>query len=490
MQAKSIQSFTLSLLALITLNAHATTSLTEAPKNTKTQAKQATQPNQTASSSLTMSSNQSTVNARERLSASQNSGALPATSNFLLASQLFPRSFQIPGTQTQLKVFGMLATSAVYDTPHPSNYTFDALLVPIQGSGSINSRRPSNYFMSARNSFFGIETQTPTRFGTFKTYLSMVFYNSLLSASELASNRHSANLYYAYAQLNGFTIGQNYTNFQDLKAIPETLDWYVTVALTPNIQPQIAYTYKFNPNTAATIAIENPESDFYTTGSASGSVFSTTAPQSSLTATNIYPADPYPDITASLTTNRPWGEVTANAMVRAIQAVNLNTTGPAAPAVGANNKATVMGYGFALSSKYNLNNKNYLLGRIVAGKGIGRYVQSATLLGAIYNPVSNTIEAPSTQAAYVGGQYWWSDKWRSNAVYGVTHINNPSMAAQSMNKLLQSIAVNLIYNPVERFDIGLEYWHATRLLKGGDSSTNYKRFGGSNRFLLAMKAFF
>lgn len=414
--------------------------------------------------------------------------------NILQASSTFPYSFGIPGTETRMKVFGMLGLNGTYDSRNPTNYNYSLSSIPITGTAA--AKQPGMTRFHARNSVFGIETRTPTSLGDFKTYLSLVFYDSFTAGNEIVANRHTANLYLAYGELGPVLAGQTYSNFLDVYTYPESFDIFNNVASTQVIQPQVRYTYKLANGIKLAAALENPESDFYTTGapSSSGSVYTRTSPLPSyaLTSTQgIAGRDNYPDLTLSASALKPWGSWSINGMVRKIEAVNTNSSTVSNPNGPSTSKANATSYAVSVSGRYNVYNKDNVLLRYVIGKGVGRYVSMTSYEGAFYDAPTNQLVAPLTQGGYAGYQHWWTNSLRSNLIYGRMHVNTPTeFTFAAMNKDLQSVTANLVWSPVPRVDAGIEYIYGKRELMGVEPTTANNTTGYANRVQLGVKYFF
>ena len=132
----------------------------------------------------------------------------------------------------------------------------------------------------------------------------------------------------------------------------------------------------------------------------------------------------------------------------------------------ANNTATAYGYGFALSGKQELANKDSVLYDVVYGDGTGRYVYD---IGASANHFKNNeITKVGYYAGTLGFQHIWSDTFRSNLFGGYARLlNDTNVTGSTVNKDIASGHVNLIWQPAPQYKVGLEYMHGFREIQSG-----------------------
>ena len=93
------------------------------------------------------------------------------------------------------------------------------------------------------------------------------------------------------------------------------------------------------------------------------------------------------------------------------------------------------------------------------------------------------LEEPNNDVAFASGG---SDVKRypnlvSTLAYGIADINNASGMADDSVKRTRTASANLIWSPLERFGVGLEYIFAKRENEGGNDADNH-RVQGSIQF--------
>jgi len=103
------------------------------------------------------------------------------------------------------------------------------------------------------------------------------------------------------------------------------------------------------------------------------------------------------------------------------------------------------------------------------GKGIGRYVNDLNTVGgedAIFD-ASGNLEVLPVFAGYVAYQHWWREDSRSTVNLSWVNIDNLSFEADdAYNKTFRG-AINYIWSPTPRIDLGAEIIYGSRENKNG-----------------------
>ena len=100
------------------------------------------------------------------------------------------------------------------------------------------------------------------------------------------------------------------------------------------------------------------------------------------------------------------------------------------------------------------------------GHGLGRYV-GLNLANAAGVDANGGLFLVDQVAGFVAFRHFWNEKWRSTVDISGYHAENPSELPGTVNESAQSASINLLYSPVEKMTVGLEYMHARRALKDG-----------------------
>jgi hypothetical protein len=137
-----------------------------------------------------------------------------------------------------------------------------------------------------------------------------------------------------------------------------------------------------------------------------------------------------------------------------------------------NDTATKYGYGVAVSGKQGTVGKDSINYDLVAGNGTGRYDYDIGAAGAFYNSTTNTLKTTPYYGGTLGYQHYWSEKFRSNLFGGAARIVNDtnimnSTVTGAVNKFVASGHVNLLWQPVPAYQVGIEYMHGYRKVERG-----------------------
>lgn len=345
---------------------------------------------------------------------------------------------KIPGTDTTLKFGGYVKADAITDIGSGyGNYFARFAGIPLGGCAADD--KSSSFSMHARQTRLNVKSTTPTSLGDVNVFAEVDFYGT--RGSDLVTNGHSPQLRQAYGEFNGLLAGQTWSNFMDLGAYPESLDFVGPVGITLLRQTQVRYSDKLNDGWSYSVSLENPNSDFTET-----------------TADTVTGDERIPDFVAAVTKKGDWGHVSLRGLAREISVQNETD----------NNSDRDFAYGVAASGKFNVGEKDNLKLRATYGDGLGRYLYDvATSAGSAgYN--NDQLELQDVYSGYASYQHHWSDTFRSNFMAGYAHINNATdLIGTGQNEDIMSAHANLIWQPVKPVKIGVEYIHGQRELDNG-----------------------
>ncbi len=386
------------------------------------------------------------------LQAKQDAAAATAASSYVTRGDL-PNSFKIPGTDTSVRIGGYAKLDIVGDVKgNAGGGATSTTSIPLRGS--IDEKRSGNWTLQARQSRLNVETLTPTGWGNLKTYVEGDFYGA--GGNEVSSNSTLFRLRHAYGELGPVLAGQTWTTMYDPASAPETLDFSGPVGAPQSIrQGQLRYTAALGPG-AVSLALENPEGDFFQ------STHDTFLPANSLYPSNL--VDKVPDVAARYTMAGSWGRASLMGVMRYLTVDNRN----AAAINGFRGKESVFGGGLGTMARINTFDKDAVTVALVGGPGIGRYIFG--LGGGANGAYVNAAGQLKTQFAWggqLGYQHYWSDALRSTVAYGRNTVDNPGVAqagagAAALNDYVSTLHANLIWSPVPRANVGVEYIYADR----------------------------
>jgi hypothetical protein len=432
-------------------------------------------------------------------------GAQDATGD-ALRSDLPGIAFRVPGTGTQVRLYGFAKLTAWQDFDG-RNQTDAPLPGGIPLNGSAAAAQGGDFGMTARFSRFGVDTRSLTSWGTLETRLEGDFGGGAATSSNAVFR-----LRQAWAEIGDerlrFLVGQANSLWNE--GLYETLIDATNLNQSFVRQAQIRVTGRLAPGLTGQVSLEAPDTQY----TAAAGVFT---PGSSLDGGASPAFNAAPDLLGRLTYRRDGLELGGRAMLRDL---SLRTDGTAAAGGG---DASALGWGVAGHVRFPLRwlaagfGQDELLGMAYVGEGIGRYMAGSTNgLDATSNiglpgVTSVSLDPVPSWGVSVGYRRFWTPTLRSNFSYSyarqdyqdyVLQFTPGSASATSLNDNIQQVFANLIWSPFAEtrngvfgsgwLDIGLEYLWTRRTVFGGDAMTlpAGQDVGTANRILFATIARF
>lgn len=366
-----------------------------------------------------------------------------------------PGSFKLPGSDTSVKIGGYLKLDAIYSSKSAGvNSVGDQLLTPQLipvGPGAGDNER-NQIKLHARETRLNVITSTPTQSGALTTLLEGDFFGA--DGNESISNSHGFRLRHAYGTLGGFSAGQFWTNFMNVPALPETLDFNGPVGNLFVRQAQLRWTQKFAGGEWA-VSAENPESVFAVAGT--GTTFRADD-------------DRFPDLVGRVSFAAGGGRYWVAVLAR-----NIRVDSAAAPAAVEDK----WGGGLAVSGAIPVTGKDDLRFMAYAGDGIGRYNVPGFYVDGVLDAAGG-LSLPTIFGGYVAYRHFWTPTLRSTLVLSASEADNPAQTFGTLNKSDRSVHLNLISSLARTVDVGVEYIYGQREIQNGQS-------GSLNRVQLSAK---
>ena len=341
--------------------------------------------------------------------------------------------FQIPGTQTILKIGGYFDTDFITDLkPAGNTDAFIPSSIPITAVGVNNAN------VSIRPTRLSLDFRIPsTQIGEVRFYV---------EGDLFGTNETTPRLRHAYAQARNFLIGQTFTNFMDPDGFPDTLDFQGPNGAVNARNPQFRYGFALSPSTALYVSVEKPSSDV---------AFKTVQ----FTA---QPNAPYPDAALRLRQEFQRGHFQIAGLFRSIAAF-----------LPDGRTDSVFGWGLNASTGVRTFGKDNLILAAAAGHGISRYIQDTSGLGidAEVSSVTNSKLEATPAAGVVGAyQHYWMKKLRSSAFYSYAAVNNSDFAPVTTYNHATYTGGNLIWNPNGSLNLGMEFLYGWKMLQDGEKA--------------------
>ena len=255
--------------------------------------------------------------------------------------------------------------------------------------------------------------------------------------NEAATNTHALTLRQAYVTWDKWLAGQTWSNFQDVAALPDAVDFVGPTEGTTFVrQAQVRYT-----SGPFSVALENPQ----TLVNGYRSTTRTISDDGSL-----------PDLTARWTTKGDWGHVSVAGIARQLRHDTATTS------------ASDTGYGVSVSGKYNLGKSDDVRYMLTAGRGIGRYVAFGLGADGVLDATGGELDGIGVLAGFVSWRHVFNPKLRGNLMFSRAQLDNDTdWTGFGVTESAQSVHANLIYSPFPKLDIGAELIWGNREVESG-----------------------
>jgi hypothetical protein len=363
----------------------------------------------------------------------------------------FPGSIRIPGSDAALK-FGARIRTAMVLTLDPLG-TDDRFLtnsIPVGVPSSGEAKRTN---ISARASRLNLEFRTPTGAQEVRAF----FEGDFAGASNTFRLRH------AYAQYRGFIVGQTWSTFSDPWVDIEDLDFEGISSENVIRQPLLRYVRARGKNRLA-VAVETPAVSI--TGG---------------TGVNLFP-----DVVARDFIELPnGGHVQVAGVLRQIRGE--------APSGGIR---TIWAGGGSVSGVVKVRVRGLtdrFMFQVNGGTGIARYINDLNSEGgqdAVFDTTTGDLKALPALGWYVGYEHRWKE-WqrlqtmnlRSTVLWSLVNVHNYAFQSGDAYNVTNRLAMNLVFSPSSRVDVGVEYIYGQREnLDGQHAAANQIQLVGLFRF--------
>ncbi|MBO1255119.1 hypothetical protein J3L16_05385 [Alteromonas sp. 5E99-2] len=329
--------------------------------------------------------------------------------NALSAIELLDKSKNLP--DTHVSVSGYLKVDARHVNGDVGYQDYWVANIP--GGEAIETSTTAFNFRESR---LGIKGSHKDVSG----YVEIDFYGG--GGNEIVSNSTTPRIRHLFIEYKNWKVGQTWTTFMPLAAIPETLDFggpHVGEAFIR--QTLIRYT-----NGPWQFAIENPE-----TNGDGDNGFSSSAV--GLTGTDADPDESIPDFIGRYNHDAKWGRLTFATLFRIIDQGGLDETA----------------FGFNVSGKIKTFKKDDLRFQINHGD-LGRYVSAGLTPDIVVNPTTNETEVETTTAFTISYRHFWTETMRTTAFYG-------SGQTDILDRKRNHWGINLIEDITPYLNIGAEF---------------------------------
>jgi len=359
---------------------------------------------------------------------------------FLVASNAYCQE-----NTNSLEVFGYIMTDAGYNFNTIDPNWYDVMRPTKLPSDPEEFLPGGTVYYSFRQSRFGIQSHTSTKFGDLQT-----LFNFDLFGVGKDLGQTTFHLINAYGQLGRFGVGQTPSAFMDVDVFPVTLDYWGPSSRVFFLNIQIRYLAIQRKEQRLTIALERP-----------GAISDGGSYSESIELQNVVPEFKVPNLTAHYRHTVKWGYVQVGAIAKGIRWKDLSDS------AAYNLSGSAFGWGGNLSTVINTGKNIKLRLQGVFGEGIGNYLADVcTDIAPESNP-GNASKPIKGKALLIWGffsfaEIKWSKLLSSSVGYSLTTIQNTDLQLENSFRKGQYGLVNLLYYPTEKTMFGIEYQYGRR----------------------------
>jgi len=353
--------------------------------------------------------------------------------------------------KARLEIHGNIQLDAIYDfkktnpnwegTLRPSQIPVEC--PPVGFDPGCGKNGVTNF--NVRASSLDIRGFLPTDAGEVKTRLAFDLWGGA------DQNQVRFRLTQAWASFGQWLFGYTDSIFMDGDVFPNILDFWGPSGMIFVRDPQIRWT-PWNANGfKAVIGLEVPSAAI-DEGKAADLFSCTAGPPTPCLGPplDVLEKPRYPDLTAHVRAEGPWGHVQLAGVARWIT-FDTPTSFNAEPA------GTVFGYGGNLTAVINTFGDDSIKGQIAAGRGIASYSNDCCfdLAPSAATPPAHATALPLLDWL-IYYDHWWSKQWSSSIGFSQNIQQNSPGEFGNAQHIGNYASVNLLWYPMQNVTLGVE----------------------------------
>ncbi|HVW04341.1 MAG TPA: DcaP family trimeric outer membrane transporter [Vicinamibacterales bacterium] len=341
------------------------------------------------------------------------------------------------------EIYGFAQADAIADFKQNDPDWYDVNRASKLPSFANQFGRDGHFYLSARQSRFGVQTDAPADSGRVKAQFELDMFGVGADAGQT-----TIRLRHAWGQWKQVGAGQTNSQFMDGDVFPNILDYWGPIGMLYFRNVQLFWR-PIDGDRRVTVAIENP--------GASG--------DAGIYADRVELDDvrlrfPMPDITAEFRTTHRFGYVKLSGVVRRIGYDDTHG-GPI------DLSGHVTGWGINVSGSVRPSKRDVLHLQYVYGHGIENYFNDAPVDVGVRSDPSDVTRPIAGEALPIQGivvflDHVWSGTWSSAAGYSRVDIRNSNGQTADAYKAGEYALVNLLATPASHVTIGGELQWAHR----------------------------
>lgn len=381
--------------------------------------------------------------------------AAPAVAAAEPAPVVAPGAAPDPGSPVteaaRVEVYGQAMVDAIYDFKRMApdwQATMRPSQIPVACPGSPGCGKDGSFIFSARQSSLGMRSFVPTPYGTLKTDLSFDLFD--------ADGGMGVHWMRAWGEIGQVGFGQTESNFMDLDAFPNIIDYWGPSGMVFLRTPQLKFTSRADRKLAWALSFEAPSSAIDT-----GKV---TAIDPSFGA-GIQAHNRLPDLVGSVRSDQDWGHVRAALILR--QVGYQNTQSASGEPSGERT-----GYGLNVSGAVNVLGKDRVSWQLAGGQAIASYMNDG---GTDLAPGDDLrAKAVKSFGWFVYYNHVWSDLWSSSV--GASEHRQDTTGGQlgSAFKSGRYASANLLFTLSKNLMLGSEFVWGRHETRDGSSASDHR----------------
>jgi hypothetical protein len=339
----------------------------------------------------------------------------------------------IPGTPARVKVDGYAKLDTNIDTKPAGNPDrFVPSTIPV---GLTDAQQTASSTMHVRQTRINVDFRSPTELGSdFRTFAEIDFFGS--------GGPVDPRMRHFYGQLSNVLVGQTWTTFTDVDAVPDTLDDGAPVGVSKLRQAQVRFTKRLAQGQSLALAVERPLTEARDIDASTGAY------------------SPAPDFVARYRFDGSGRHLQVGSVFRSLGYH------------GAARNTTKLGVGVNIAGVWTAPNKDLVIGSMTYGRGIARYID--TLAGTNsdldVNDDGSDLKALPAVAAYGAYTHYWPNRLRSTGTFGYGRVDTTDRQPASAFADSYYFAANLLWNAVGSLNVGVEYLFGTHAIRSGDDA--------------------
>lgn len=358
---------------------------------------------------------------------------------------LFPLFSHAQVKKHSFEVYGYIQTDAGYNFNAIDPDWFDVMRPTKLPKYTNQFGTSGNYFISLRQTRFGVRSSTQTKWGELKTQFDFDFFGFGKDVGQ--TTIHLVN---GFGQLGKFIAGQTPSTFMDTEVFPTTLDYWGPSSRIFFLNIQLRYTPVYTKKERFAIALERPGA------TADGTDYS-----NSIDIRHVKPRLPLPNLATHYRRNWKWGYTQIAAIAKYLEWKDMSDTSVY------DLSGSDVGWGVNVSTVINAGKHVKFKFQGEYGEGCENYTADPSPDVALQTNPGNTLTPVKGKALPVWGffsfvEVEWTQNLRSSIGYSLLNIRNSDLQSPDAFRKGQYALINLRCYPVEHVMIGIEYQYGKR----------------------------